>query len=61
MRKFPFDSCDARGSSMARRSNWSAHARRFLAHAGDLTKFQAGMRFLAQELIQIADLVKKKS
>jgi hypothetical protein len=22
--------------------NWSAHARRFLAHAGDLTRFQAG-------------------
>jgi len=41
--------------------NWSAHARRFLAHAGDLTKLQAGMRLLVQELIQIADLVKKKS
>jgi hypothetical protein len=40
--------------------NWSAHARRFLAHASDLTKFQAGMRFLVQELIQIADLVRKK-
>jgi hypothetical protein len=40
--------------------NWSAHARRFLAHAGDLTKIQAGMRLLVQELIQIADLVKKK-
>jgi hypothetical protein len=40
--------------------NWSAHARRFLAHAGDLTKFQTGMRFLVQELIQIADLVRKK-
>ena len=39
--------------------NWSAHARRFLAHAGDLTKFQAGMRVLVQELIQIADLVRK--
>ena len=41
--------------------NWSAHARRFLAHAGDLTSFQAGMRLLVQELIQIADLVRKKS
>jgi len=41
--------------------NWSAHARRFLAHAGDLTKFQAGMRLLVQELIQIADLVKKRA
>lgn len=40
--------------------NWSAHARRFLAHASDLTKFQVGMRFLVQELIQIADLVRKK-
>ena len=39
--------------------NWSAHARRYLANAGDLTKFQAGMRVLVQELIQIADLVKK--
>lgn len=39
--------------------NWSAHARRFLAHSGDLTKFQDGMRLLVQELIQIADLVKK--
>lgn len=38
--------------------NWSAHARRFLAHAGDLTKFQVGMRLLVQELVQIADLVK---
>jgi Domain of unknown function (DUF4145) len=41
--------------------NWSAHARRFLAHAGDLTKLQAGMRLLVQELIQIADLVKKQT
>jgi hypothetical protein len=41
--------------------NWSAHARRFLAHAGDLTTFQAGIRLLAQELIQIADLVRKKT
>ena len=40
--------------------NWSAHARRFLAHASDLTKFQAGMRLLVQELIQIAELVRKK-
>lgn len=41
--------------------NWSAHARRFLAHAGDLTKLQSGMRLLVQELIQIADLVSKGS
>jgi len=41
--------------------NWSAHARRFLAHAGDLAKFQPGMRLLLQELIQIADLVRKKT
>lgn len=41
--------------------NWSAHARRFLAHAGDLTKLQTGMRLLVQELIQIADLLKKKA
>lgn len=40
--------------------NWSAHARRFLAHAGDLMRFQAGLRLLAQELIEIADLVRKK-
>lgn len=40
--------------------NWSAHARRFLAHVGDLTKFQTGVRLLVQELIQIADLVRKK-
>jgi Domain of unknown function (DUF4145) len=41
--------------------NWSAHARRFLANAGDLTKFEPGMRLLVQELIQIADLVKKQA
>jgi hypothetical protein len=41
--------------------NWSAHVRRFLAHAGDLTRCQAGMRLLVQELIQIADLVRKKT
>jgi len=41
--------------------NWSAHARRLLAHAGDLTKFQAGMRLLVQELVQIADLVRRKT
>jgi len=41
--------------------NWSAHARRFLAHASDLTKFQDGMRLLVQELIQIADLVRPKT
>lgn len=40
--------------------NWSAHARRFLAHAGDLTKLQHGVRLLVQELILIADLVRKK-
>jgi hypothetical protein len=39
--------------------NWSAHARRFLAHAGDLTSFRSGMRLAVQELIQIADLVKR--
>ena len=39
--------------------NWSAHARRFLAPAGDLTKFQSDMRLLVQELVQIADLVRK--
>jgi Domain of unknown function (DUF4145) len=41
--------------------NWSAHARRFLAHAGDLTRLQDGMRLLVQELIQVADLVRKKT
>jgi hypothetical protein len=41
--------------------NWSAHARRFLAHARDLTRFQTGMRVLVQELIQIGDLVGKKT
>jgi hypothetical protein len=41
--------------------NWSAHARRFLAHAGDLTRLQTGMRLLVQELIQIADLLRKKN
>jgi hypothetical protein len=40
--------------------NWSAHSRRFLAHAGDLTKFQVGLRLLVQELILIADLGTKK-
>lgn len=40
--------------------NWSAHARRFLAHSNDLTEFQAGVRLLVQEFIQMADLVKKK-
>ncbi|WP_439406650.1 DUF4145 domain-containing protein [Bradyrhizobium sp. DASA03076] len=39
--------------------NWSAHARRFLAHAGDLTRLQTGMRLLVQELVQIANLAKK--
>lgn len=41
--------------------NWSAHARRFLANASDLTKFQIGMRLLVQELIQVAELVKRKT
>lgn len=41
--------------------NWSAHARRFLANAEDLRKFQPGMRLLVQELVQISDLVRKKS
>ncbi len=41
--------------------NWSAHARRFLAHAGDLTKLQDGVRLLVQELIQIADLVRRRT
>jgi len=41
--------------------NWSAHARRFLAHASDLVKVQAGMRLLVQELIQIAELKRKLS
>jgi hypothetical protein len=41
--------------------NWSAHARRFLAHAGDLTKFQDGIRFLVQELIHISDLVRNRT
>jgi hypothetical protein len=41
--------------------NWSAHARRFLAHAGDLTRLQTGMRLLVQELIQIADLLRKNT
>jgi Domain of unknown function (DUF4145) len=41
--------------------NWSAHARRFLAHSGDLTKFQSGARLLVQELIQLADFVKSRA
>lgn len=41
--------------------NWSAHARRFLAHASDLTKTQVGMRLLVQELVQIAELKRKFS
>ena len=41
--------------------NWSAHARRFLAHASDLTKIQVGMRLLVQELIQIAELKRNAS
>ncbi len=36
--------------------NWAAHARRYIAHAPDLTKLQSGVRILTQELIQIANL-----
>ncbi len=36
--------------------NWAAHARRFIAHASDLTKLQSGSRVLVQELIQIANI-----
>ena len=36
--------------------NWAAHARRFIAHASDLTKLQLGARILVQELIQIANI-----
>jgi hypothetical protein len=36
--------------------NWAAHARRFIAHAADLTKLQSGARILVQELIQIANI-----
>lgn len=39
--------------------NWSAHARRYIAVADDLTKKQAGIRVAVQELIQLADLKKK--
>lgn len=39
--------------------NWSAHARRFIANSGDLTKFQEGIRLLVQDLVQIANLQKK--
>jgi hypothetical protein len=42
-------------------TNLSAHARRFLAHAGDFKKSQIGMRLLVQELIQVAELVKRKT
>ena len=41
--------------------NWSAHARRFLAHEGDLTNFRSGIRLAVQELIYVAELVKKAS
>ncbi len=40
--------------------NWSAHARRFLAQARDLTKIQDGVRLLVQELTHIGDLVRKR-
>jgi hypothetical protein len=40
--------------------NWSADARRFLAHASDLIKLRDGVRVLAQELILIADLVRNR-
>lgn len=36
--------------------NWAAHARRFIAHAPDLTKLQMGARIAVQELIQIANI-----
>lgn len=36
----------------------SAHNRRFLAHAPDLTNIQSGVRTATQELIQIANLEK---
>jgi hypothetical protein len=36
--------------------NWSAHARRYNAVATDLTKIQAGVRVVVQELIHVADL-----
>ncbi|KPF58480.1 hypothetical protein D621_05615 [beta proteobacterium AAP51] len=36
--------------------NWAAHARRFIAHASDLTKLQSGARLVVQELIQIAGI-----
>lgn len=39
--------------------NWSAHARKYLANAGDFEKLRLGMRILVQELIQTADLIKK--
>lgn len=41
--------------------NFSAHSRRFLAKAGDLTKFQTGVRALAEELIHIANLAPKRA
>ena len=39
--------------------NYAAHARRYIAHASDLTKLQGGARVTVQELVHIADLVKK--
>jgi hypothetical protein len=41
--------------------NWSAHARRFIAHAVDLTRVQSGMRLLVQDLIQAAELMKART
>jgi len=41
--------------------NWSAHSRRYLAKAVDLKELQVGVRLLTQELIEIAELIKKKS
>ncbi|MGI3901591.1 MAG: DUF4145 domain-containing protein [Janthinobacterium lividum] len=41
--------------------NWSAHARRFLAHAGDLKKFHAEARVLVQELMLVCDFQRPRS
>jgi len=38
--------------------NWAAHARRYIAHASDLTKVQKGVRLVVQELVQIANLLR---
>lgn len=41
--------------------NFSAHARRFNANSNDLTKVQSGVRVLVEELVHIAELVRKVS